>query len=378
MTKESKTYDVYQEILSPNDYVYKLVQLNPEILQHIGQDDESKLLIKSPLDEKSHIVLCTNDKTWKIRQMNHSNNVLLLNDMTINGFEKDVKHVVASETEHRNKLLGIANLSYEYELTKTKGYVNVTDVPIYDGTDESLKLGRKVVIKEILLDSPISEVEFGREWFKLGGIEIQGQAAIMKRNFVTSAIETLITLLISQRIDCTGGSFNIELNKMSELMLHQNKAYCLLVTQTLLHMFGDKDERSQMFRLKNDEIARWFGIETLRNYGGESMAIKDFLIKWKASFPEFYNVPIDLDFIIGFYYRPFADTISFLDSSALTDDDLTQRVKELFKICKEWKFNEFFPFVQCYIPKGKKPETFITKFAKKKRTGKNTFSVTPR
>ena len=80
----------------------------------------------------------------------------------------------------------------------------------------------------------------------------------------------------------------------------------------------------------------------------------------------------------GYYCRPLNEQIQFLNPSTLTPGDMSTRVKELFQIVKEWEYEEFLPFIEEFIPKGKKPESIVLKYAKKKRVGKNRFMVCPR
>lgn len=372
------SYSAYQEIKSPKDHTYKLLQLSPELLDYIKSNEHGELLLKSPSTLKNHIVLVTNNKTWKMRQMNHSNSVLLLNNMNINKLNKTIEHIIPIE-EPTNKLLGIANLAYEYELSKIPGHIEISNLPIYDGKIEATYECEALHNVETLMnDSPISREEFYNEWYTLCGCEVKGNAVILSKEFVTEGLQLLIPVLITKDIDYKSDAFNISIADISQDLYLQNKLYTQEVTNTILHKFCIKDHASNRFRLNNLAVSKWFGIQTLFSTNARLISPKDFLLKWKSSFPPFYNVPIDLSQMRGYYCRPLNEQIQFLNPSTLTPGDMSTRVKELFQIVKEWEYEEFLPFIEEFIPKGKKPESIVLKYAKKKRVGKNRFIVCPR
>lgn len=372
------SYSTYQEIKSPTDHTYKLLQLTPDLLDYIKSNEHGELLLKSPPILKNHIVLVTDNKTWKMRQMNHSNSVLLLNNMKINKLNKTLEHIIPVE-EPTNQLLGIANLAYEYELSKIPGYIEIGNLPTYDGNFEvANEIDSSRNVEALMNDSPISREEFYKEWYTLCGCEIEGKAVILSKEFITDGLQLLIPILITKDIDYKSDAFNINISDISKEMRQQNRLYTQEVTITILHKFCIKHHESSMFKLNNLAVAKWFGIQTLFSTNANLISPKDFLLKWKSSFPPFYNVPIDLSQMRGYYCRPLNEQIQFLNPSTLTPGDMSIRVKELFQIVKEWEYEEFLPFIEEFIPKGKKPESIVLKYAKKKRVGKNRFMVCPR
>lgn len=373
----SQSYSTYQEIKSPGDHTYKLLQLTPDLLEYLKDNEDNELIIKSPTNVKNHIVLCTNNKTWKLRQMNHSNSVILLNDMKINKLDKTIQHITPPQ-EDSHKLLGIANLSYEYELNRTAGDIDITNLPIFGGTEVNDEMSYNKSVVGLLTDSPISKDEFYREWYSLCGCEIEGKAVILSKEFTTDGLQLLIPILITRDIDYRGDAYNINLDEISKLMHEQNKLYTKSVTNTILNKFCIKENSSINFKLDNLAVAKWFGIQTLFDTNAKLISPKDLLLKWKSSFPPFYNIPIDLSQLRGYYCRPTEDRIQFLNPSTLTPGDMNMRVKELFKLVKEWDYEEFLPYIQEFIPKNKKPESIILKYAKKKRVNRNKSIICPR
>lgn len=376
------SYHTYHQISKSPAYSYKLVQLPPDILEYMRSSPNNDLLIKAPTHTNNELVMCTQDSTWKLRQMNHSNTVLVLNNMNVNKLNHQLKHVVPSDKNKaiNNKLLGLTNCSFEYELLKSQGYIEISNLPSYNGSPLNVPSNEMVSVTKLINDSPISLNQFYKEWYSNRGCEINGQAVLLLTQFTTEVLQTLIPILISNQISYTEGSFNIELNQIVSLMHNQNDTYNKEIVLTILHKFGFRNPDSPTsFKLNNLEISKWFGIQTLlSSASATSIQPKQLLINWKSSFPPFYNIPIDLKDLRGYYCRPLKDQIQYLDPSVLTDKDISARAKDLFKVVKEWDYDEFLPFIQHLIPSGKKTDSVILKFARKKRVGKNKFMVTPR
>lgn len=373
----SKPYSVYHQISSSDCYSYKLLQLTPDLLEYIKDPASDELVIKASRDDHNHLVLCTDDRTWKLRQMNHSNTVLLLNDMGVNKFEKSME---AKDNYLSDKLVGFASLNYEYEPTRTKGYININRLPIYDGSDSSVdSIEVRGTVMDLCENSPISANEFFQEWYNLCGSEVDGRAVILARNFVTDALKTLITILIAQKIDYKNEDvYNINLYEMIKLMQNENEKYTQEVTRTILNKFGESESNNNLFRLKGSDVSKWLGLQTLHETSLEVIPDKEFLLKWKSSFPAFYNVSIDINQLRGYFCRPIPGRLQYLNPTTLNNSDMHSTVKELFQIVKEWDFDDFFPFIEKYIPPGKKAESIILKYAKRKKVGKNKFTVSPR
>lgn len=373
------TYHAFNQLSAESGHTYKLIQLPPDVLSHIENGSEP-LQLKSSPGELTDLTLCTNDKSWRIRQMNHSNSVFLLNDLNINHMGQKIQHDSNKENEPGktietlNMLMGFASNSFEYELTPTPGNINAERLPIYNGT------GFKPTgysEKDLLLDSPVSNNQFFKLWYDLCGCEVQGSAVILSRDFVTYFLSVLIPVIISIDGAYSSEEYNLEVKQILVLMAKENELYTPQICWSILHKFGEVDENVGKFKLKNIVITRWFGIQALSRQA-LAMDCKQFLLLWKGSLPHFYNVPLDLEQLKGYYFKPTSTLIQYLDPNSLSQVNAGSRIKELFLVSKEWDLGDFVPFIQEFIPTGKKPDSIILKYAKKKRMGTNRFVVCPR
>lgn len=363
-------YNIYSQIDFPGDHSFKLIQLPADVLEYI-ENNSGELTIKAPNDRSNHMVLCTSNKTYKLRQMNHSNSVLLSNDMSKNKLEKRLKHTFEGEDDLSGAFVSLATLSYEYEPTTTKGYIISDNLPLYDGHklvggsgDESN--GLPISVENLLRISPISVSEFYKEWYKLGGSELNEQAILLSRNFITDILALLLTVLISEKIDYRD---KINTKQVTEWLTAQSSSVTPDILNSVLQKFK-LEQDGDILKLDNLAISTWFGIQSLFDTKSKTLSDQDFLLTWKSLLPVFYNVPIDLKQLRGNFCRPVSDKIQHLNPLTLLAGDIGSRIKDLFAVSKEWEYDEFLPFIEEFIPVGKKPESIVLKFARKRRVGK--------
>lgn len=369
------SFEFYQQIETNSTHKYKLLQLNDDLLEYMDKN-EGKLLIKSSDEESHHLVLCTSDKTWKVRQMNHSNDVILANDIRNNklGFQVSPR---AQEDNESSMLVGFSKFTYEYELSKTQGSINTNGIPTFNGNVNSYET-HGLTVDDVRQNLPISDGEFSDSWFKIGGCEVAGKAVLLSEDFITTCLNVLISLLIAKNVELDSSMPNIDIDTITKLMGQEDDRILKQVCLTIIYKFGKVDPQASKFALCNREVARWYGILTLKNTMSQLISPNEFLIKWKSTLPLFYNTPIDLSYLIGFYCSPSPGMLQYLDPNSLSRGDLHLRIKELFSITKEWDYDEFLPLVLDFIPEGKKPEAIILKYARKRRVSKNKFIVSPR
>ncbi|EGW30202.1 uncharacterized protein SPAPADRAFT_158781 [Spathaspora passalidarum NRRL Y-27907] len=348
-------YQLYQQINKDDKHTYKLLQLPPDLLTHLSTSSDSELLIKSDADASS-VVICNNDTTWKLRQMNHSNTVVLLDNLNI-------KHRDTSLSETTNVLIGGDMCSYEYELTSTKGVINVDKIPVYDGDE----LQESITLDELSYDSLCSKNEFVNNWYELGGCEIMGKAYLLSPRLITEILYVIITYLISRKINYNN-SFNLQDIKVVDENINESMVF------SVLHKFGQVADNE--VTLQNDKIAKWFGVIELAK-SDDLINANDFLINWKGSLPPFYNVSLDIADLRGYYSSPILNKMRYVNPKLLSTN-LSTRFSQLFEIDNNWDYDLFVPLIEEFVPKGKKIDTLIIKYARKKKITKNKFTVCPR
>jgi len=347
---DSKEIGIFAHLKA--DPSYRLIELSPEILKVVENDEP--LYIKASSDD-TDVVLCSNTKTFQIKQRNHSNTVILMN--------------------HKNNaddisFWGYSSQSSVFECRPSSGSIDVDGIPIYDGQGNFRKSGSSITVDYLKKNAPISDDEFEKAWFELNGSALDGQAIILSKDFITRSLHVIIMSIMASNLDFNELSL-IEVYKT----LSKDDDYSIDIVETVLRKFAN--EGREPFSLNKEKVAQWYGIESLRKYASEKyISPSEFFIKWKSEFPPFFECSIDLPLLNGFFVRPLPDRIQYVSKYDLPKD-INDRLHILFKMQSIWELNDIIPFIEEFNIKGLKHENFIMKFAKKKKVGKKTY-IAPR
>ncbi|CAD1812089.1 hypothetical protein K4G60_g2244 [Candida parapsilosis] len=412
------TVPVYQQLRPDANYTYKLIQLPPNIISHLSDSSTSNakylnLKTKPTVatattttsddgDDNDAVVVCTGDSTFKLRQNNHSNCVLLMNQRPINNNIHQHQQQQQQDGSDENALLGFSQCNYVYELTQIPGTI-LDVVPEYHAENEqrNKNLMTKTEMAEL---SPCSSAEFEKIYIDLCLCEIAtgNNKFVYRLSFdtISQILHTLITYLISESKH--GQNFTI-----FDLNLQDNQAFQnwqLSMINAVIHKFTTPDQEpsnsqdgntvvngvdddnttTTSLRLNDDAITHWFGIQELSklNYNAVPLTtVADFLLNWKTALPSFYNVPLDIIQLQGHYYTTSSTgaspLIHFIDQSSLSRD-VSTRFKQLLQLQPNWKYNEFVACLQPVLDHAKKVDSVILKYGKKKRVKRDQFIVCAR
>lgn len=367
LNRQPMSFSVFSQVGKNDDDIYKLVQLPKKLLEYMKTPGNC-LEFKSPESAKNQLVLCTDSETYNVRQMNHSNTQFVVEDLSSENQTKTLRYSFGEPLlESSQHLLAIGQCSYLYELTLSEGEIETQELPIYDGSEKLLEGFHIRTVEDVIKDSPIARKCFEKRWHSLCGSKVENRAVLLHPSFITEAIYALISVLIAEKKE----SFTVD--QILPLLLEHNERFTRDIVQTLAGKFCE--EENLEYTLNKPEISKWFGIMTLKKMMN-SASDKDLLLNWKLSLPPFFNTLLDLKALQGHYYRPHVGTVQYLNPSGLSQD-IHSRIKEMFKLVKEWDYEEFLPFVEKFIPSTKKPDAVILKYAKKRRNGKR-FIVCPR
>lgn len=337
----NSSYNLYQQLQPPQSHTYKVIQLTPQILASMLQ--LKPLYIKSSASKKD-LTLVSDTQTWRLRQMDQTNTVLLMDTLAVDG-----------------SLVGIDTLPYEYETQPLDLAIDITTLPIYSQDSNTTQNSKITTINQLLEDTPVSEHEFYNQWYNLGGCEVDGVCYILDDATISKFLQTFLAIVITKKIDYKSQSIDI-----SEFVAQlEDHGFHASIINSLTHRFCSQVDGDGDTRIDNEKIARWFGIQTLKS--SRSFAVSDFYIQWKTMFPAFYSVPIDIGMLRGNFSRT-GDRISYLNSQTLSTD-IVLRIKELFKVNGEWELEDIGPYVEKFLP-NKKLESALLKYAKVRKVGK--------
>jgi sister chromatid cohesion protein DCC1 len=340
-------FDIYANV--PQTYSYKLMELNPELLQVIQENKES-LQLKAPRDD-SEIVICTKDQTFRVRQRNHSNMVMIARQ---------------GRKDDNNFFCAYTKMSSVFEVKKFTGKIDLSGIPLYDGQDSISKLRNSVTIDELKKVSAISDGEFDTMWFSLNGSSYNGIPIVLTDDFITRALHVMIMSVMAESLNFDELSL-IEVYRSME----EDSDFSIDIVETILKKFATGEE--EPFTLDKTKVATWYGIESLRKHCNSKMIdVSDFLFKWKSDLPPFFECPIDIPLLKGHFVTPLPERIQCISKLELPSD-IQSRLKHLFKLQATWELQDIVPFIEEFNLKGVKHENFIMKYARKKKQGKKIF-----
>ncbi|KAJ9568657.1 Sister chromatid cohesion protein Dcc1 [Nakaseomyces glabratus] len=341
-----------------HDTSYKVVQLDDTILAAVKNGEP--LQFKSMDETQSEVVLCSSNATWRLKQKNHSNCVMVM------------KRDTSSNLEDESEFCSLNDTTYEYELTKVPGSLNYHLIPLYDGEELSFK----TTFKELLANSQCSNEEAMCEWHDIGGCILEsGNICKLSDKFITRALNITLVSIMADSLDMSHLDLDEVLKsvrKDSETV--KDNPFTKPVIETILNKFGTQ-EKDHKWHIDKKRITYWYGLETLKKF---AMGIskeqqyplnqEEFLIKWKSQMPPYFpNSDLDIRELRGHYYLDrHTDEIHYIDKKSLPGD-IKQRLVYLFKLQSQWNPDEMAPLMQDLNQKNTKFESFIIKYARIKR-----------
>ncbi|CAD6604475.1 XXYS1_4_G0053220.mRNA.1.CDS.1 [Saccharomyces cerevisiae] len=364
------------------DPSYKLIQLTPELLDIIQDPVQNHQLRFKSLDkDKSEVVLCSHDKTWVLKQRKHSNTVLLMREFVPEQPITFDESLLFGLSKPYMDVVGFAKTESEFETREAHGELNLNSVPIYNGEldffDKIMKRSSTKVIRtleELLENSPCSALEGISKWHKIGGSVKDGVLCILSQDFLFKALHVLLMSAMAESLDLQHLNVEDTHHAVGKDIEDEFNPYTREIIETVLNKFAVQEQEAEnnTWRLRIPFIAQWYGIQALRKYvSGISMPIDEFLIKWKSLFPPFFPCDIDIDMLRGYHFKPTDKTVQYIAKSTLPMDP-KERFKVLFRLQSQWDLEDIKPLIEELNSRGMKIDSFIMKYARRKRLGKKT------
>lgn len=330
---------------------YRLLELSPHLLKAV--ENRSNLQIKSS-HENGEVMLCTESRTFRLRQINQSNTLLLFN----------------SSQDYRTKiptLTTFGSAANFLEAIEIAGSLDLSTIPIYKGDGEISKKETSVstTVESLRSQSPASDREFEALWVQNLGVEVNGVACLIDNELVMNILSDLLLTAVSTKMPLDNVDRDLILNNIS---IDENGPIVEQVFRRFTTLGDDQTALTYMFDVKT--ISKWFGLHILRKKAKSiNLNIIDFLDQWKQSIPVNLGAELNVEDLVGYYVVPQPDTIRYFTADILSEKPKI-RFQQLFSIKSTWEFDEIVPFIEGIRNKSVKMESFIMKFARKKTSGK--------
>lgn len=292
-------------------------------------------------DPADEAVLCTNDKTYAVREVQQSNSVLLIS------------------LEEDNNLLIRDNVSSTLELIPTRPRLQVLDTLLrhseYDGLDSTMEVERRLyTIEELVQLVQASDIELLNGLDERRAVDIDGYYRILSSEYVMSLLDALTTSLIIE--DDLHTPLSVE--RAADLMNCSDN-----IAEYILRSFGEK--AGQQYTLSIPRYLSYVGMSLLQTRPRES---KDaFLQAWQEKVPDIFRHQINLSSLRGQYLLDDKDgnTIIYFPRTSLPSDP-PARFQDLFLTREKWEADEMRPFIEDLVPEGqkKKLDAMIIKYVR--------------
>ena len=227
-------------------------------------------------------VLCTQDKTFEIRQVQSSNNLYIL---------RPSQH----EIEHKVELSAIAQCNGLLELIFKRSDVSQylrSKLPIYDTSyaTENLKAGAG--LKDVFMDSPfsIAEIRDGLKElcvFQHDGICWMPSARVVKE----------IWLAFMNSMTLEGISINKDLDTSHARRLISEDGHNLKIFDAIMKHVCNCDGPYDQASINSSKCIPWIGLVLLETNGESSIQKGTFVSDWRDHLPEAWRPEADLQLL---------------------------------------------------------------------------------
>lgn len=351
---------------------YKLLELDPDLLEYLTTSERPQLILKGPRND-SKLVLCTDTKTFKVREIQHSNSLFVMRSGA-------------------NDCRLLSNVPSSWETIDITGSNDHCDdafhnVPVYYGaTGTNLqhdakptggsfgkpKLERKrpETLVALKLRVPVSEAQFSQLWADRAGVELtDGRLYTLSDDVINDVLRDILVVVMKDIKSVDPALVYAQLAGADGGPYEEPET----VVESVIKKFSVNN--TVPYELAGERIVQWLGIYTLQSHDGEELAIDTFVDLWTAAMPipvERLGSRLDLALLNGHFVKITPTRLTHLDRSALSAHPET-RFRQLLDLKPTWELAEIAPFVDDLRSRALTLERFVMKFAKKKTAGSRVY-----
>lgn len=372
----SNTSTNYKLIQLPKSFINELKsssRTNEKLLSKYGINS-NKFQLKSSSSNSTPFLTTTN-KTFKIRQQNHSNCQMLLHDF-INF--KNFENYLIIENFHNN-IINYSNINI-WEINDLN---DIKDDKFNCITIESLNEVMISFIK-IFNQTPISVVEFDNLIINDNVYPSFDKIVKISQNLKIQLINEII--LNFNSIDIKGTILDIY-NKISQKYNIKNHLIIRIITFLIINYTNITDDittetpcidqfinyniEDKKYILNDNKIIKFIISTILEKI--KKISIDDLLIELRMNLPINYNTKFDIkDIITGIGYITNSNTVNYINIETLKNlKTPNERFDKLFQLKSNWLIEEIEPFISDINVRNIKTDKFALKYCKVKRVNNN-------
>lgn len=357
---------VYKEKFEKNSY--SLLELASPALIEAFESGSSIVIKGLPEDEA---VLCTDSKTFVVRQVNTSNSIVLVNKST-----QDQKSYVHDDVSNTIELLPcIARLGRLDELLKETSYSGPEN-------ESSLDSKKFYTFSDLLSVVQASEKELLEGLSVRGAFEHEGYYRVLDRDFLFRLFDSLMTNSTTNQISLDhmslGEAKRCFIDEQRQLGQEEDIPDNVLTAaiNVMIKDINHGGDESFTLTFCQEKTCRFLGEWLLTNPEGKRWKLEDFMTYWKSMGHDIFEP--DLAYLKGLFVQ--YETVKFQITEKYIyyfpvnqlSTEPPQRFAALFSEKPLWSLEEIEAFLDDLAPTKKEKETLLLKFARAHRNQNTT------
>jgi len=333
---------------------YKLLELDDHILSDLkcGQT----VVFKG--DKNESAVLCTETKTYDVKEAETSNSILLLPELTFPDEESNDTELTS------RKVIGIFHSYYEVKPCKPrlKKLRSILEKCSYKGSElepEVLASNKMYTFQNLLAEIQASDYELKVALKELGAFEINEYWRVLEFEYECRALSFLLNLIDEQ-------SWPYNRIPMDEVQKILGELLPPVILQHIIDQYSTLcvlSDLSQTHRsLIEDKVCRFMAIGLLRPC--DKFNLSDFKTAWQGSVPEGMITNLkQLDGTVLVDLSSHPQTVCYFNEQDLPDDVMS-RMQYLFQVREKWTLNEIQPFLEKLSTDKMNVNNLLAKYAR--------------
>ncbi|KAJ7368384.1 sister chromatid cohesion protein Dcc1 [Mycena albidolilacea] len=337
---------------------FKLLELPPELCKLIETAVENlsplRLSIKGQSGEDA--VLCTNDATYTVRSVVLSNTILVVTPPAESSSADSV--VIRDQVNEILELTPtVPKLHKLSTLLRGREYDDVHDSEDHQPSFEPGGLTYAAARATI----QASDAELARGLRQQRILDIHGALRPIAPGYLTSILETILNLLVSQSIAPRA----VPVEDIAATLADENEISRPVSTQVMT-WFGDINDG--VWTMDVAGVLREIGLGILRQYKNDSIAKDILLDKWKLAVGDTFEASVSLVLLSGNYLASpgafgSSDLLTYFPSSSLPIDP-PSRFIDLFLTRPRWKADDIAPFLSEIAVNTKDRDKLLLKYTR--------------
>lgn len=340
---------------------YRLFQLDTKLLNVLEEGDS--LVLRGGKDESA--VLCTQNKTFDIKEAETSNSMLLLPGIS---WAQDSDIDTEDRVLDKRQVLGVFYKYFELYPSKPKLktlYQLLKEAPYRGPELEDEVEGQLYTFDDLLEHVQASEMELKAALQEVQAVCIKGFWRTLEHDYHFRIMTQILNLIEHNSWALDGVSKCETLESLSELVPPEILRQCF---EWYTEPTGKVDNAGKpLYRLREREICRFLAEVLLRPAG--QFNLQDFMLAWGQCVPEGMETKVEYLDGIALMQKDSKPEVIWHFPEADLPEDINERFRVLFQTRERWTLNEIYPYIERVATEKMNVNAVLTKHARASTVG---------